>query len=829
LDPPTEESKKPGPGDRLNSLLLRLSNDKRIVVGIRERVISTRVVAELGAARQTPDLPDDEWRFLLRARLTPVLAKSADETLLVRRAFDDAFRPSEDEPVEPPPDVVATSSLRPREISGTRKLTLQQWAALVTGVLMILAAAAIAIYLATRNPSAPPEGKTTPPGPVQVDRPPSTDHGDNNAPLTQAEIDALFRQLSPIIAGRGVITTAELARGLAGPLGVPVRPLMGRLERHLSRPLDQSFDLSAPELISVIEAMAEISYPGRAVAINNAGAATLVNTLRSTGPSLGPTPLAPMPEPSERIVISPWISGAVTALPLLAFALWIFRRRKRLKDYLRRRTPERPPLLHDLVVHAPEIIAQETNTLTRAALRLGRSRESFSRQIDIAATVTATAEAAGSPRIVYAIERTSPEYLVLISTFGEEDHSARRLDRLTADLAAQNLSVVRYFIAHDANLCFETWGGLYYRLDELAARYPDHRLIFLGSGDQLLSPRSYSPWPWAEDLTTWQRRAFLTPRPQEEWGPRELELARLFELPPLPATTDGMMRLAEFFERQDAPFEQFRDLPDTIRRSWNVRPLRWLSPAPLDEASSAALDSELRNYFVNGRGESDEPGFWWLAACAVYPAVRWDLTVYLGLELRTVAEDGRLQGGLPLYNEERALRLAALPWFRQGFMPNWLRAQLVTALPPGVLKQAASLLRDLLERAVHARGEAYDSLRLRIAIDRPDPNAMRPERDEIFIDALAKADPLDFGVPRNFREFLSGIRDSFLAREWAGLATCILYAIATPFLVPWPSDGPLAAGAFLPLLFLPLAFASIFLAPRAAVWARGHMRRLLID
>jgi len=166
------------------------------------------------------------------------------------------------------------------------------------------------------------------------------------------------------------------------------------------------------------------------------------------------------------------------------------------------------------------------------------------------------------------------------------------------------------------------------------------------------------------------------------------------------------------FERQDqvGP-EGFSPNPNPVRRSWTSRPLRWQNPLPPEWRTLLQLESELEGYFTDKRGNFDHAAFWWLCACAIYPALRWNLTIYLGLKLTMPRSEGG--GESSFYAEERALRLAALPWFREGFMPNWLRLRLIALLPKAVRAQVAGLLRDLLERAV--KGQAANGLNLRIA------------------------------------------------------------------------------------------------------------------
>jgi hypothetical protein len=411
--------------------------------------------------------------------------------------------------------------------------------------------------------------------------------------------------------------------------------------------------------------------------------------------------------------------------------------------------------------------------------------------------------------------RTTPEYLVLISSKGPEDHAARQLDRFVQDLAAQNLSLVRYFIAHDANICFESPQSAFRRIDELAAFYPDHRLIFLGTGDQLLNLGTFAVWPWAEDITSWPRRAILTPRPQEEWGAQEAALARLFDAPPLKADPEGLLRLAELFERHDHPGGEYVDVPGKpVRWSWTADPQLWLIPLTPPEDDRLDLERELERYFTED-GRFDEDGFWWFAACAIYPAVRWDLTVYLGLKLTSPATAGR-----PLYSDARALRLAVLPWFRDGYMPPWLRLRLMQSLPKSFRSKAVALLRDILDRAIAADEKAFDAVCLRIAQERADLAAGRPERDEIFLDALAGVDSLAFEVRRNVRELIGGTANEFVRREWRMFVLIMLYWAAAAFMIPRSAGGALTMNEWLPLICLPVVFATLPAARRLSRWAR---------
>lgn len=79
-----------------------------------------------------------------------------------------------------------------------------------------------------------------------------------------------------------------------------------------------------------------------------------------------------------------------------------------------------------------------------------------------------------------------------------------------------------------------------------------------------------------------------------------------------------------------------------------------------------ALFLALKNYL-------GDDGCYWLCACAIYPELNWNLTQYLGYNLRNSQDE-------VLFSQEKLSLLSQLPWFRIGRMPNWLRKYLIRRL-----------------------------------------------------------------------------------------------------------------------------------------------------
>ena len=159
--------------------------------------------------------------------------------------------------------------------------------------------------------------------------------------------------------------------------------------------------------------------------------------------------------------------------------------------------------------------------------------------------------------------------------------------------------------------------------------------------------------------------------------------------------------------------------------------------------------------------------FDWLSACAVYPELRWDLTLELGRVL--AAAEGRARpslGGLS--------RLSRLPWFRHGSMPDWLRLCLLHGLDPGRRAKVLDALGQLLlgaERVEVGEWETGPSLviagadgdggtlgalararRRQLAREHPDG----PLNDQVFVTFLEGREPgpLDVGLHPSFGALL---------------------------------------------------------------------------
>ena len=503
---------------------------------------------------------------------------------------------------------------------------------------------------------------------------------------------------------------------------------------------------------------------------------------------------------------SPWIAGLV---PLTLLVWWLANSLARRKAFLRRRPPQMPPLQVDLISEVAQKVVYPADVFRRIAQRLQTRTPRATQRIDVEATVAATVASGGlAVEPVPETVRRTPEYLVLIERHAAGDQIALRHRELIRRLEFL-IPFSVYYYRLEPSLLEPERGGRPVPIEQVQAMHPEHRLLVLGTGAGFLEPNSLTATLAAEHVMYWERRALLTPIPLAEWSAEEFALARELEMPIGRATPDGLMGLAELLglegaeDRAAEPDPRGDGLARPLPEVFRLRPHTMLYEAPPSEAGLGVENvvRDLRNFL-------DGPGFEWLCAMAVYPAVQWDLTLYLGVHLPDRA-DG--EQAAQLYSEARIAALTQLPWLREGFMPDWLRRALIAELSQARREQVRRELLKLLERAK----EQAEADRKRQQDEKPDEEVRfsirhEPMRDrlppdelfddDVFLEVMARPEPVDLviGWQRWLERLLKRRRFDWVGwSEAAAIGIGLAYAIAAFTLTPAPGDGVLVTGAWL--------------------------------
>ena len=275
-------------------------------------------------------------------------------------------------------------------------------------------------------------------------------------------------------------------------------------------------------------------------------------------------------------------------------------------------------------------------------LRQFRGRAPDERQrLDVRATVRATARRAGRISMVYRSRSLPPDYLLLIDRYATDDHRAKLFDALYQLMQEAEVPVSRYFYQGDPRLCRNEAYPNGISLAELLHRHRGARLLLVGEGMGLLSPASGRLAPWVRLLEQQPHKALFSPRPRAAWGAPERELASL--LPVLPASPQGLQVALDAFLAEERPTPQ--EMLSQVKESMH-KPVQFRGD----------LMADLRAHYST-------PQLDWIAACAIWPTLSWDLTLMLGERLSEAH-------GQALLSFEQLRALNRLPWFAQGRMPE---------------------------------------------------------------------------------------------------------------------------------------------------------------
>ena len=418
----------------------------------------------------------------------------------------------------------------------------------------------------------------------------------------------------------------------------------------------------------------------------------------------------------------------VGAAARAAFLWW--RRRSRL--FLSRRLyRERQRVSVARVRHAGRPVYPEA-AVRKAARALAAHRAEPSAELDARATVERTIANAGAFTPVPALRRVQPEYVALLDRLGGWDQQARLVEELLLRLKDERLHASHYFFSGDPGVCHSgdpREGPL--SLDDLFARHPSATLLLFSDGRGLTSPLTGRLAEWVGGLEKWKRRIVVllgAADAHREALLREagVEVARLDGF----ADTVRALNQGEEGGRPAAAAPYPRSLLETAAR--------WLDRVPPDEDTVEELRVELFRYLGERR-------YTLLCTCAIYPELDFDLTLYLADALFGGAEDAR-----------ELQPLLALPWFRAGYIPDWLREFLIAELLPSEERRAREALERLLRTALGPRGEGGFALG---AVVHPragsprdeaaDPDAGRTLRlyDHVTLSFLAASQRLSVSAP----------------------------------------------------------------------------------
>ncbi|MEZ4775104.1 MAG: formylglycine-generating enzyme family protein [Bacteroidia bacterium] len=434
--------------------------------------------------------------------------------------------------------------------------------------------------------------------------------------------------------------------------------------------------------------------------------------------------------------------------------VWIYRILQR-KLVARRIESKEPPWFWniDLKIEERMDFGAELPILAR---QLRRRLPGNIPHLNLRATVNETIRSGGALTLRYNYRTRPAEYLFLIDQTSFADHRRHVYEMLYKELLNNNVYAERFFYTDDLRVCWNEKhpGGI--SLEKIALRYADYRLIVFGDAWKMINPVSGLLMNWTEVFGHWESRALMTSRPTAAWGYDELRLSERFVV--LPANPEGLLQVIHYFEES---------------KKYNPKVVRDTLIQPEIETDVAGL----KKYFTQSVRT-------WISACAIYPEVNWDLTLYLGEFLAIHLKEN-------LLTFSNLVKLSQLSWFRNGRMSDKDRVDLLNSLDKTLRLTLHQKMVDALEEQykrapVPAVSAAYSEFRLQLAIHKLESGNYEGGRKElqreiktliqegvkndfIAIQSVAAPGPLEVVIPEGMRSLAYNSSGSSLADRFRKL------------------------------------------------------------
>lgn len=300
--------------------------------------------------------------------------------------------------------------------------------------------------------------------------------------------------------------------------------------------------------------------------------------------------------------------------------------------------------------------------LARALRRLHRPMPRGAPYLTFPATVEATARQAGLFQPVYRQRmQATPELLVLLEARYPHDQLVELAELLVERLRAVGFAVRRLEYDQDPTRLIDQ-DHRAVSLASLVDAQRTGRLLIIGEPARLMGPGGHPRHRLMGLLSAWEQRGLLMTRlPPAQWA----SALRAAGLPLADFSGSGLRRLAPSLVGEPGDpaltYVCAPPLPQLLRDRE-----RWIGFSPPPAPQRAALRGSLSNYLESDGGDL------LLSAMALYPTLHLALT--LALDRSLFPDDS------PERRERRLLTVARLPWCRVGWIPDWLRQDLIDDL-----------------------------------------------------------------------------------------------------------------------------------------------------
>jgi formylglycine-generating enzyme required for sulfatase activity len=411
-------------------------------------------------------------------------------------------------------------------------------------------------------------------------------------------------------------------------------------------------------------------------------------------------------------------------------------------------------------------------------------------KLNIPETVKATIQSGGQIDFQYTQQTKPPEYLMLIDRHSAANHRAAMFNMLFESFRANDVIVERFYFDGDIRLVFNESHVNGIRLKDLKYQHQNARLLVLSDGYSLLNAQTGKLSKWTEVLLSWKDKAIMTPNASNSWGRRERQLAENFVV--LPSSIQGFQSVIEEFEATEpADFSKWQQIQAKSLEKIEFK---------------GDLIETLKHYYAKG---DDLRLIKWIAACAIYPTIHWDLTLSYSKLLAEQTND------LSFVSLDNLLKINRLPWFVGGKIPNQVREELLVFLEKNdaaFLQAARQHLHELMQNNPPPKDSvAFEDYQMSVVINEMmiKNEVERQKELEVQLRKMVEAgvepdftilkyldrpqSPLDFYVPDAWKAYVFNDGKPFLGRKnwtWA----IPVWAILSVFIMAYYPSVPQCSG-----------------------------------
>lgn len=357
----------------------------------------------------------------------------------------------------------------------------------------------------------------------------------------------------------------------------------------------------------------------------------------------------------------------------------------------------------------PQVSVEYPLPVLRQLRQLRFMTETSRRRFDLKATLAEMARKGSVDSPKWRYHRRHVEYLLIVEQNIHRDHRAAMVKELYQTLNHNNVDALLYTYHSDPRTLMPYQGKSETSLRQLAATHSQAILLYFGSNTLWMEPETLQHYRWTKVFSQWEQRYWFPITPPDQWGVWEEAGTQIFPQM-LPLSMEGLQQLSHHLAEGDND-EVIRFDFWTDHLDYNLTDINTQLPL-----------QDIALYFSPIMKQ-------WIAACAVYPELNWDLTLAIGQLLSTPS--------LNLCQAEAISQLLRLDWFQKGYIPPPMRYALMEKwLDTGTLTWVHTYIAKLMRNDIRYETlSEFPAYRMQLALHELMAET-NPEKQETLVEQL---------------------------------------------------------------------------------------------